>query len=193
MHNNTSLDFGSTFLIKSFPSFFLFKGVIVFFAVMVLIGVTAFGFTNSELGTYFNSISYMLYIKFLPKVFLLFFLVVYNLKSGIQVSELPGNRFFYFLLMLLKIVFFTILFFFIKEYIGTAAQVAIESVRRGTDLSLLPFYKSVTVGKYGSVVAVNVPLFFICSIPAILITAYFQMVVSNMFTLLIYNVFRRKK
>ena len=191
--DHTLKSISSSFFIKKFPSFSFFKGITILFAVLAVLGATTFGFYPSEMGVYTNNEYYMLYIKFLPKVLLLFFLVSYNLKKGIQTSALPNNRFLYFISMLFGIAFFIIFFFIIKEFIGTLPQITMDRLPKNADISLLPFYKSATVYKYGGYFVINIPLFFILSLPAILITTYFQLVISNMFTLLIHNTFRRKK
>ena len=191
--DHTIKNISTSFYVKKFPSFFFFKGITILFTVLVLIGATTYGFIPSELGMYANNEYYMLYIKFWPKVLLLFFLVGYNLKKGIQTSTLPNNRFLYFISTLFEIAFFIIFFFIIKEYVGTLSHIAMDRLPKNADISLLPFYKNATAYKYGGYVAINIPLFFILSLPAILITTYFQLVISNMFTLLIHNTFRRKK
>ena len=189
----TFRNIAQSFNIKKFPSGIFLKGIVVLFAVLAVIGAAVFGYHSSEIGLYTNDGYYLLYIKFLPKALLLFFLVWHNLKNGISTPASPDNRFFYFFAMLLGLAFFTILFFIIKEFAGTIAQVSLERLKNNSDIAQLPFYKTATVHKYGGPISVNLPLFLVCSLPAVLLTAYFQLVISNMASLLLYNTFRRKK
>ena len=74
---------------------------------------------------------------------------------------------------LFLILFFGLLFFLFKEWVGLLANFAITSLS----------------GK----VSIDVLSFFIFSLPAIIVTAYFQLVISNQITLLIVNTFGRRK
>ena len=125
----TFRNIAQSFKIKQFPSGIFLKGIVVLFAVLAVIGAAVFGYHSSEIGLYTNDGYYLLYIKFLPKALLLFFLVWHNLKNGISTPASPDNRFFYFISMLLGLAFFTILFFIIKEFAGTIAQVSLERLK----------------------------------------------------------------
>jgi len=104
---------------------------------------------------------------------LLIWIVRYNIRHKVQIADNDYNRFWYFVSFLFLILFFGLLFFLFKEWVGLLANFAITSLS----------------GK----VSIDVLSFFIFSLPAIIVTAYFQLVISNQITLLIVNTFGRRK
>lgn len=171
-------DFGKSFNIKKFPSSKLFKYVLIIFLTLVIIGGMFFEFKSSEIGIYFTSSEYALFIKIIPKSILLIFIIYYNIHNKIKFKTQEYNKLVYFLIFSLLILGFFIIAFLTKEFVGQLAQ----------------FSMSFYIGnKTTPSLSIDLPEFIILSAPAIFITAYFQLVISNQITLLILNLFRSEK
>ena len=167
-----SQDFDRCFRYRRFPCFRLAPLIILIFCGLVLLGSLFFEFDQNELF-YYPTWKYSLFIKLLPKIVLLIWIVRYNIRHKVQTADNDYNRFWYFVSFLFLILFFGLLFFLFKEWVGLLANFAITSLS----------------GK----VSIDVLSFFIFSLPAIIVTAYFQLVISNQITLLIVNTFGRRK
>ena len=155
-----SQDFDRCFRYRRFPSFRLAPLIILIFCGLVLLGSLFFEFDQNELF-YYPTWKYSLFIKLLPKIVLLIWIVRYNIRHKVQTADNDYNRFWYFVS------------FLFQEWVGLLANFAITSLS----------------GK----VSIDVLSFFIFSLPAIIVTAYFQLVISNQITLLIVNTFGRRK
>lgn len=179
-------DFGKSFLINKFPTFKFTLPVLAILTILVTIGGLFFHYQG-----FFPSKEYTLFIKMLPKAILLFLLTWYNLRHGSTYQLQPINRLGYFPSFIFLILLFSISAFLTKEFAGklvinSSALKCISSEEVMVRTSLTDVAHSISA-LYSRLCTPLMPMFLIRAIPAIILTAYFQLVISNMLTLLIVN------
>ena len=184
-------DFGRAFLIQKFPSYKLALPVLLIFIILVICGSYFFDYRRSALFPT-PSAEYTLFIKIIPKIFLLILIIGYNLHNKSALTSKPQNLLGYSVILSLLILIFFIFAFLCKEFAG-------KLVLNPNALKCLPLPSQIPqsimdIARGQNIIcAPQMPEFFIRSIPAIFLTAYFQLTISNMISLLLINIIKREK
>ena len=182
-------DFGMSFLIQKFPSFRLALLVIIIFFILVTCGGYFFHYYQSFYTT--PSSEYTILIKILPKTFLLFLIIWYNFCHKVATSDTPLKLLGYIPSFTVLIIIFTIVAYLCKEFAGTL--VLKPQALKCLAITSEPSSSLMSMAQTSRICTPQMPQFLIRAIPAILITAYFQLVISNMLTLLIANTIKWRK